>query len=88
MSDDETSLRGDLNAEDARAVTDTLASARAEMTELSAAARGFGSVISTALKGAASEGKAFDDVLRTLGLRLVKVGADAAGKLIASSLAA
>lgn len=87
MPDDQPAVRSDLNVEDVRGVTDTLASARAEMTDLSAAARSFGAVMSTALKGAASDGKAFDTVLKTLGLSLVKIGADAAGKMIASSLA-
>lgn len=87
MSDDGTSMSGTLDTADLRDMTDTLAGSRAEMTELSAAARSFGSAISTALKGASSEGKAFDSVLKTLSLSLVKVGADAAGKLIASNLA-
>ncbi|ALK10119.1 phage tail tape measure protein [Blastochloris viridis] len=83
---DHDTARDDLDLETMRGATDTLAGARAEMTELSAAARSFGFAITTALKGAATEGRAFDDVLKTLGLRLVKVGADAAGKLIAASL--
>jgi phage-related minor tail protein len=86
MSDGETSVRADIDTEGARAMADTLAGARAEMTELSAASRSFGVAVSTALKGAASEGKAFDSVLKTLGLSLAKIGADAVGKLIASSL--
>ncbi|WP_246164335.1 phage tail tape measure protein [Blastochloris sulfoviridis] len=77
----------DFAAADLREATATLADARDQMADLSAAARSFGSAISTAMKAATTEGKAFDDVLKTLGLRLLKIGADAAGKLIASNLA-
>lgn len=81
MTDKEPSAALDLGD-----IAGTLTGTQAEMRALSSAARSFGSAISTALKGAAIEGKAFDDVLKTLGQRLLKIGADLAGRMIVSNL--